>query len=716
MCRIATLLMWILLTTATAWSQNRLPPAQVAEGELVLFDGSTLTGWDDAVGWQTQAGMLSAPMGLDHHIMSALPFGDFTLSFDFRLSATPSGAAVRIRAPHSGEPMNGDTIINLGDAETDWPSGSIVKRAKAAHTYLPQNVWHTVSIDAVGDTVTVQIDGQQTAQSTKTAASGGYLEFESTQGSQLDLRSIYLRPKHLDAVFNGADLNGWKSVPASPKNGTAMGHSVEKMLTLGMAGGPDKPHSAKWTVRGGALHGEDGPGVLESTATYGNFVLQVNATLQATTHSGKEQGTALVIRDEAARPGAGYALGLGSASGVVYGLAAPRRPPSATTLMSETIVAGDRGIGIFGNGQLMTLYYDTRPEGSSAREGSKLKAGSLGLVLAPDNKSIDVHSLAIEALPSIAGVAPPAVASPIEAPLVSAAPAASTPEVTAQTAQIAAALGTEPPQTRRRVAQLMSGALRSNDPQKQMQLYDQVVQLEPANAAAVQGYKDASAKAVMNQQQQVAVQQQVVSTSARSGQATTALVVAQTAFLAGHLRDANTSLQVAERLAPGNPATRDLRSRLNGASNLRSRMLLFGSGAGLLSLAGLAGMFWHHRRQRQVPMLRVIQGLDKGQKYALEQSVVHLGGIAKDGAQRNEIVVRDVEHMISRFHCEFHRQAETFYIVDKSSANGTRLGGRLIPSEQPVPLRRGAKIEIGGSTIMQFYLERKRATPRMQRS
>jgi hypothetical protein len=550
------------------------------------------------------------------------------------------------------------------------------------------------------------------AETTDASAKAGYIQFENVRGVRLDLRSICIKPLNVNPIFNSADLSGWKSVPFAPKQGEGVGHSLAKMFSFGSG---SKPHTANWSVRGGKIHGESGPGSLETTGSYDDFVLQVTSSAQVDDRKKKDAFPALYLRNEAGSTATGYPLGIGSKSGELNGLARPRKPLAAKPTMSETVVAGGREIGIFVDGTLQTLYTDTRPEGSTTKIGARTRTGVISVDMPADVKSIDLGNVAVEAMPqTFGGTVHEAAATPPPSAIVPAAATASQQpaSIAAQTAQIAAALGTPTPQARQQVAQLMSQALKTDDPQQQMQLYDQVVRIDPNNAAAVQGYKDAAAKVAAQQQQQQQqqnqAQQQQVSAGERNQQVSDSLAAAQSSFLSGDLKHANTSLAVAERLAPDNPLARDLRSRINAALSLRHRLVFLGSGVGVMALFGMGGLFWRSKRRVRFAVLQVVQGLDQGRLYPLDRDVVRIGGIAQDGSQKNDIVIRDVEHMVSRFHCEVHKKDGNFFLVDTNSSNGTSVNGAQARPNQPIMLRKGSKIDLGGSTVLRFDFEKKK--------
>jgi predicted component of type VI protein secretion system len=103
-----------------------------------------------------------------------------------------------------------------------------------------------------------------------------------------------------------------------------------------------------------------------------------------------------------------------------------------------------------------------------------------------------------------------------------------------------------------------------------------------------------------------------------------------------------------------------------------------------------------------------VSGIEKGRRYNLDQEVVRIGAVAQDGSEKNDIIVRDVEHMISRFHCEIHNNNGKFYLLDCNSANGTQVDKKLVPPGEPQRLRRGARVDLAGTVTLDFGMERRR--------
>ncbi|HEX9955858.1 MAG TPA: DUF1080 domain-containing protein [Fibrella sp.] len=90
---LATLL--ILPAIAVAQQANQLAPAEQQEGWVLLFDGTSTTGWTTTSGkpvpdgWLIENGTLTAKKGAKGgDIMSATEYADFDLRFDYNLEST----------------------------------------------------------------------------------------------------------------------------------------------------------------------------------------------------------------------------------------------------------------------------------------------------------------------------------------------------------------------------------------------------------------------------------------------------------------------------------------------------------------------------------------------------------------------------------------------------------------------------------------------------
>ncbi len=675
---------------------------------LNLFNGSSLLGWTATGSWSAASGALTSSGSGTRSLLTAVPFGEFSLTFEYNVSGSP-GAGLRFWANREG---TSGYRIDLDNSNAPFGVGGIdgSVHSKIAST---SEGWHRVLVEAAGGQINVSLDGQAVAHAGDIAAAAGYLGFEASADGSIAVRGLRLTPKNLHVSFNGADLSGWKSVETKPAPASGVGHTVEKTLTLGL-GGASKPHAAAWNVRAGAIHGEHGPGGLESAGAYSDLLLHLNASVKADAVK-KENFTGLLLRNPAGELSGGYPVGIGAYAGQVAVLS--NHPPSgASSPVDETVVLAGRTIAIWIGPNLVNVYTDSRPEAANVAQGARAAGGALTLVLPNDKEVVDVQRLAVGQMPASYGVAakkaPPPPSPPPPAPIPAPAPAPSPTETALLAQQQASAKKDDDAErNRQRSAGLMSQALATTDPQQQMGLYSQVVAIDPTNAAAVQGFKDAQARVQAEQQseqkQAAAQTNQQQSEVTRSQQSANSLRNAESSFLGGHLSDASRALTVAERLTPENPLVRDLRNRINSASMLRSRLYMLGGGAGLLGLAGLIGFWLRRRRQSRHPVLEVTRGLDSGHRYPIDQDKIAIGAVAQDAGKKNDIVVRDVEHAISRFHCEIERRNGQLYLTDLRSSNGTSIDGKMLEPNAPALLRKGAKIDLGGSVELEFSYDRR---------
>jgi FHA domain len=270
-----------------------------------------------------------------------------------------------------------------------------------------------------------------------------------------------------------------------------------------------------------------------------------------------------------------------------------------------------------------------------------------------------------------------------------------------------------------RIKQLTAESFSATDPQQQKQIYEEILKLDPNNVMAANGYQQASQKLdaanATRSQQELQQEQQSQAEQQNQAQAEAASRQAQNAFLAGDLNKADTQIRIAEKSLSNQPpqlplrvAVDELRDRIESAIQARTRLRMIWGGVGITALIGMIALLWA-RSGKKDGYLEVISGLDKGRKFNLDQDVIHIGAIAEDGGTKNEIVIRDLERQISRFHCEIHKRSGKFFLIDCGSANGTRLDGRRLPPGKPVRIKSGARVELAGTSALRLGFGKKDA-------
>jgi pSer/pThr/pTyr-binding forkhead associated (FHA) protein len=652
--------------------------------------------------WQATTAML-APATDNGYLQSNSAFSDFTLKFDYR-STADADCSVLLRAAQDGDPKETGYQLQIGDAKSSWPTGSIVDHFKADAIHPASGQWHTVETTLSGDHISVKLDGRQVADGKNSRARGGYVAFSCSKAGKAQFRNVMLRPAGMNALFNGSDLSNWKAVGPAPPKKAGM---FKKMM-----GGGGKQKDAEWSVAGGAIHAQSGTGQLETTAMYDDFVLQVAVRINSKDKNNHPK-SAIFFRGDAGQLFTGYAVDVMNAAkngqpapggtGGLQGLASPKRAEgNDNQFVTETIAARGRHIQVWVDGYPVSDFQDTRAEGASPQKDARTTAGTISLQSPDEKANLDFRRIQVAQLPKTLGKgAAQATAIPAPTPV----PAVAAPGQ--------AAFQLPPPDPNKpRIAQLMSQAIATNDPQQQLELYAEVIRLDPSNQAAFTGHQQAQQKIdetrAKQQQEEQQTEQANQSESDKQTKGEEARQEAETAFVNRDFKTAQEKIALADSLLSASPAVQQLRSRIDAAVAARDRIRYFATGAGAIALIGIIVLYFRSRGQKE-PYLEVVEGLDKGKRYNLDQDIVHIGAVPQDGGNKNEIVVRDIERMISRFHCEVHKHNGKFFLIDCNSANGTTLDRKRVSGGKPVQLKSGARLELAGTCTLRLGFEKKKS-------
>ena len=250
---LATLILalTILLPTAAHAAENQLTPEQVSAGWISLFDGETLFGWHNnkKANWQVADGAICVSKGEMDVLATTTELADYQLHVEFQAAAeTNSGIFLRT-ALHPQDPAADCYELNIAPASHTFPTGSFVERIKIDSVNPAPDQWHAYDVTALGNTITVQLDGKQVVEfKDPKPLLRGHLGLQLNSGP-IAFRNIRLKPLSSKPIFNGKDLSGWNT---------------------------DKAEKSRFEVTPeGELRVLDGRGQLESDGSYGNFVLQL---------------------------------------------------------------------------------------------------------------------------------------------------------------------------------------------------------------------------------------------------------------------------------------------------------------------------------------------------------------------------------------------------------------------------------------------------------
>lgn len=228
-----------------------LSEKDVSNGWISLFDGKTLYGWKPTTeaDWKVEDRSIVVSSGKRGLLRTTTQFDNYTLKLEFKAPPeTNSGVFVRT-SPIPKSATEGCYEINIAPKDNPYPTGSIVGRQKAdVDEDFDSEKWHSLTIVCLGSSVTVKVNGQTTSTFEDPSPLGkGFIGLQLNSG-KVAFRNIVLKPHDLKPIFNGKNLDGWKTYPDM---------------------------KSKFTVEKNQLLVKDGSGQLETKNSYANFVMQL---------------------------------------------------------------------------------------------------------------------------------------------------------------------------------------------------------------------------------------------------------------------------------------------------------------------------------------------------------------------------------------------------------------------------------------------------------
>jgi hypothetical protein len=674
---VSSLLFWAAaISSALIFN---LPSDQAAQGWIQLFDGSTRFGWTSNGGnWQVSGNALVSDPAQQSSLRTTTSFSDFDLKFEAR---TTGPATLLLRADPQSKPAQLGFTLSLNNGAMDGISGG---SAAAASTG-----WNFYEVRAEGTHLIASLNGTITADGKSAKNRVGYFEFIVPKGTRLDVRSVLLKPLGLDPLYNGANLDGWQAkTPPPPEN-------KSKLKLPFFSGKPKPPQAAQWSGQS-TIHGQGGVGQLETSNAYDDFVLQFTA--KAENKEGHD-GVELFFRGTPNQYGSGYAVSLDSGTGSLVKLDPSRTPGiNVGQLFFCTVVARAHRLSIWINGVLATDYYDARPEGTY-----HAAAGPLGFRIQNNKATLVLQDVKIATLAK--GPEPPPPPTPVAA-----APAPSAANPAAAPAIVLPGQSPQEKAQQEQVRQLTVQALAASAPEEEVRINKQILMLEPGDMPAQQRLDKAQAQidATNSKRQQDEKDQQAASAKQEANGARRDELLAETqnAILRGSPYEARAHLNDARRRGAGGPEVDRLQSLIE--SRIRNRLMLRAglAGGGVCALIAGIVVFWRRRGKTLTAYLVALDGFDKGKRYLLNQEVTHIGGVAMDGGKKNEVLVRDPDRQVSRFHCEIHKRGNHCYLIDLDSSNGTFMHNRQLQPGMAIKLRAGDRFTLARAASFELHLER----------
>jgi len=338
-----------------------LTEEELTEGWVALFDGKTLFGWQATTNanWRVENGSIVVDQGAPGLLCTTTTFGDYVLKAEFR-SAPKTNSGIFLHTPLKPlDPASDCYELNIADSDNPFPTCSLVKRLKAEGNFDSDD-WQAYEVTVSGDKVVVKLDGQQTLEYVDPAPlRRGHIGLQLNQG-RAEFRNIKLKPLNLVSMFNGRDLTGWRTPP----------DSISKFSVT------DEGH----------LNVKDGRGQLETEASYGDFVMQ----LECISHA-PQLNSGIFFRCLPGEPMQGYESQIhnGFKNGdrrqpVDCGTGGIFRRVNARLVAADdlqwftkTIIADGPHFSTWVNGYQVVDWTDERPPHANPRQGLRLEPGTI---------------------------------------------------------------------------------------------------------------------------------------------------------------------------------------------------------------------------------------------------------------------------------------------------------------------------------------------------
>ena len=196
----------LTLGTLRAQAPNALSREEIATGWKLLFDGSTLKGWEPhqasekerAATWGVADGAIFCTGDRRGWLGSADTFTDFNLKVDFRAGAKINSGVFLRSQKTGGIPAETGYELQIWDFRPTYKTGSLVNAIEAEPTKVLADQWNSYDITAEGDHFVVVLNGKKVLDGRDSKHSSGVVGLQyNTGGGKIEFRNIKIRPiKH----------------------------------------------------------------------------------------------------------------------------------------------------------------------------------------------------------------------------------------------------------------------------------------------------------------------------------------------------------------------------------------------------------------------------------------------------------------------------------------------------------------------------------------
>jgi hypothetical protein len=181
---------------------NTLTATETAQGWRLLFDGTSLSGWEPhttsaapATGdWRIEDEAISCPGTTAGWLGTDAAFSDFTLKLQFR-GTERVNSGVFLRSEKAGQPHKTGYELQIWDYQPDgYNTGSLVGYLKAPPVKIVPNQWNSYTITANGDHFTIVLNGKTLLDGSDSKHASGVIGLQCQKDNPIQFRNIRLLP------------------------------------------------------------------------------------------------------------------------------------------------------------------------------------------------------------------------------------------------------------------------------------------------------------------------------------------------------------------------------------------------------------------------------------------------------------------------------------------------------------------------------------------
>jgi len=181
---------------------NTLTREELTAGWRLLFDGSTLKGWEAhpaspkvpaATAWRVEQGAIVCDGDRPGWLAADGIFSDYNLKVQFRVGAK-ANSGIFLRSQKEGPPAETGYELQIWDFRPTYKTGALVNAIEAEPTKILAEQWNAYDVTADGDHFIVILNGQKVLDGHDSKHSSGVIGLQyNTGGGKVEFRDIKIR-------------------------------------------------------------------------------------------------------------------------------------------------------------------------------------------------------------------------------------------------------------------------------------------------------------------------------------------------------------------------------------------------------------------------------------------------------------------------------------------------------------------------------------------